>query len=252
MIRALALLLALLTAPALCAEERVVLGLSQSEVAITTTFDGSDLLIFGAVKRETAIPEGPPLEVIITISGPRSPVTLRRKERRAGIWVNTTSERISLAPTFYAVATSAPLGEALRRIEDLKYRISIPRAIFALDSGVGDTAAFTEALIRLRTENGSYQMLQNAVAVDEQTLFRTRVALPANLTEGMYTARIFLTREGRVIELHQTRIPVQKVGLERWLYQLAQERAALYGLLSLSIAIAAGWLASAAFRLIRP
>ena len=39
------------------AEEAVVLGLSRDQVAITATFEGSDILIFGAVKREVAIPD---------------------------------------------------------------------------------------------------------------------------------------------------------------------------------------------------
>ena len=75
--------------------------------------------------------------------------------------------------------------------------------------------------------------------------------LPANLREGDYTARIFLTRGGRVIDEHQTVIFVQKVGLERFLYNLAHQRPLIYGILSLTIAIAAGWAASAVFRYLR-
>ena len=55
MFRLLALLICLALPAA--AQEDVVLGLSQNRVAITANFDGSEILIFGAVKRETAIPE---------------------------------------------------------------------------------------------------------------------------------------------------------------------------------------------------
>ncbi|MDG2379133.1 MAG: TIGR02186 family protein, partial [Tateyamaria sp.] len=51
------------------AAETVVLGLSQNKVSITTNFDGSEILVFGAVKREKPIPKGSPLEVIVTVSG---------------------------------------------------------------------------------------------------------------------------------------------------------------------------------------
>ncbi|MDP5358845.1 MAG: TIGR02186 family protein, partial [Paracoccaceae bacterium] len=61
----------------------------------------------------------------------------------------------------------------------------------------------------------------------------------------------FLTRDGKVIDEYITTIPVRKVGLERWLYNLAHENAFLYGLMSISIAIAAGWGASAIFTLLR-
>ncbi|PIE11872.1 MAG: hypothetical protein CSA72_01790 [Rhodobacterales bacterium] len=249
MIRLLALLLVLATGAA--AEEKVVLGLSQDEVAITATFDGSDLLIFGAVKRETPPPEGGPLEVVITVSGPLRPITVRRKEQRTVIWVNTDTVEVELAPTFYAVASSTVLTEAISDLEDQRHRVSIPRAIWSVGDTVEDADAFIDALIRIQSEDGIYQRLDGAVAVDEQTLFRTRIALPANLTEGDYATRIFLTREGRVIDLYETSIPVTKVGLEKFLYRLAYDRPLIYGLLSLAIAIAAGWAASAVFRLFK-
>jgi hypothetical protein len=71
------------------------------------------------------------------------------------------------------------------------------------------------------------------------------------LTEGDYKAEIYLTRGGQIVDLYTAIIPVKKVGLERWLYNLAHENAFLYGLMSLSIAIAAGWSASAVFTLLR-
>ena len=41
------------TALTATAEEEIVLGLSQAEVSITTNFDGSEILVYGAVKRES-------------------------------------------------------------------------------------------------------------------------------------------------------------------------------------------------------
>lgn len=245
------IVLLFLTLPA--AAEEVVLGLSQDEVAITTSFDGSEILIFGAVKRETPIPDGPPLEVIVTVAGPSEPITVRRKERRFGIWVNTDAVEVDAAPSYYAVATSGLLRDVLRSTEDLRYKISVPRAIRSVGAPmtITDAASFTDALIRIRTDADLYQLMENSVVVDDQTLFRGRIELPAALTEGAYQTRIFLTREGRVISQYETAIDVRKVGLERWLFSLSREQPFLYGLMSLAIAIFAGWGASAAFSLLR-
>ncbi|MFB9148492.1 TIGR02186 family protein [Roseovarius ramblicola] len=246
----LALLLILAALP-LRAEE-VVLGLSRDRVAITATFEGSDILIFGAVKREAPISEVP-LDVVITVAGPSQPVTVRRKERVLGIWVNTDTVDLDAAPTFYAVATSGPFGQVLTNTEDLRHRVSIPRAIRSVGAAsmAADVESFTDALIRIRERQNAYQLLENAVALDEQTLFRTAISLPANLTEGAYRTRIFLTREGRVVSQFETVIDVRKVGLERWLFTLSRQQPLAYGLMSLAIAIAAGWGASAAFRALR-
>lgn len=253
MMRGLALLALLcLTALPLRAEE-VVLGLSSDKVAITATFEGSEILIFGAVKREAPIPEIP-LDVVITVAGPSAPVTVRHKERRLGIWVNTEMVVLDAAPSFYAVATTGPLEAVLSDTEDLRHRVSIPRAIRSVGAAsmAEDAERFTDALIRIRGAQDAYLLREGSVALDEQTLFRTAIRLPANLTEGNYATRIFLTREGRVVSRLETTINVHKVGLERWLFTLSREQPMLYGLMSLAIAIAAGWGASAAFRAMRP
>lgn len=233
--------------------ESVVLGLSQDEIAITTSFDGSEILVFGAVKREVPVPDGPELEVIITVAGPSVPVMVRRKEKRLGIWVNTDAVEVDQAPSFYAVATSGLLRDVLRDTEDLRYQISVPRAIRSVGApmSITDAPSFTEALIRIRSDARLYQLQENQVAVDEQTLFRARIELPAALTEGAYATRIFLTRDGQVVSSYETSIDVRKVGLERWLFSLSREQPVIYGLMSLAIAIFAGWGASAAFSLLR-
>lgn len=282
-----------LTALPLCAES-VVAGLSRSDVEITARFDGSTILVFGAVRRETPIPEGPPLEVVITVQGPDRPVTVRRKQQRLGIWVNTDAVEIERAPSFYAIATTGPIAEVLSPEEDRRFRVTVPRALGpaaprapanattepAVGEGVvtsppgarpsagpsaepsaepsagpsagnAETQDFIDALIRIRTGTETYSVSEAGVAFEEATLFRTEFTLPANLTEGIYRSRIFLTRNGEVVDVLVKDIGVRKVGLERWLFRLSQRQPLIYGLLSVAMAVLAGWGASTAFRYMR-
>lgn len=248
MLRLLSLLL-LLALPAQ-AEEEIILGLSQNEIDITATFVGSEILLFGAIRRDAPVPEGN-LGIIVTVAGPEIPVTVRRKERRFGIWVNVDDVKIAAAPSFYAVASSTDLSKVLRPSEDLINRITIPQVVRHVGTNVLDSQSFARALMRIREKNDQYQLLEGAVAISRDTLFQTRIQMPANLTEGFYVAKIFLTRDGNVVDEYETSIPVKKVGMERWLYNLAHENAFLYGLMSLAIAIAAGWGASAVFGFFR-
>jgi len=243
--------LLLFTSPAQ-AQEEVVAGLSQNSVALTVNFVGSDILIFGAVRRDGAIPEGP-LDVVVTVEGPPQEATIWRKARRAGIWVNSEAQEVRAAPSFYAVASTAPLADILSPETDLDYRISTRLAIFEARSSadVSDPAAFTEALIRIRQNEGLYQEGQSSVSLERDTLFTTRITLPKNIVEGSYAARILLLREGAVIDEHETFIEVRKAVLERWLYSLAYDQPALYGLLALFVAGFFGWGASAVFRLMK-
>ncbi|WP_371832384.1 TIGR02186 family protein [Rhodalgimonas zhirmunskyi] len=235
------------------AAEQVVLGLSQNKVSITADFDGSDILIFGAIKREAPPPEGPPIEVVIVVEGPSEPLTVRKKSREFGIWVNTESVAIDSAPAFYAVVTSGPFREVLSHTEDLRHHVSVPRAIRSVGapSEILDAQAFSRAVIRIRRDQGLYKLLENEVELSQQTLFQSSLALPANLTEGAYRTRVFLTRNGSVVSSTETTINVGKIGLERFLFNLSREHSIIYGIMSLAIAIIAGWGAAAVFRAFR-
>lgn len=247
------LLLALVLLALPAQAEEIVADLSQDRISISTNFDGSEILIFGAVKRDKPQPIGQRLAIIITIAGPREDVVIRRKERRLGIWVNTDSFEMPDVPTFYSVASSVPLVQALLPEEDEAWAITTARAITAPGTQVpsGEAADFMEALIRVRTADDIYGTSEEGVQVRDSTLFSAEIALPADLTEGNYNTRIFLTRDGTVIDSFGTSIFVQKVGLERWIYALAHDQPIIYGLLSLFIAIAAGWGASAIFRVFK-
>lgn len=232
--------------------EEIVLGMSQDQVAITATFDGSNILVFGAIKREQEIPKTP-LHVIVSISGPATPVIVRRKEHIFGIWANKHKVVVDSAPSYYAIATSGQWKDVLSETEDLRHKVSINRAIRSVGApeDITDSQSFSDALIRIRSSQSLYQLFEGSVSVDQQTLFRTSINMPANLTEGEYKTRIFLTRDGKVVNQFETAIDVRKVGLERYLYRLSRDNPLGYGLLSLAIAILAGWLASAAFQFIR-
>ena len=208
--------------------------------------------MFGAVKRDKPAPSGN-IQVIVTIAGPSEPISVHRKSKVFGIWMNTDTVEVDAAPSFYAVATSSDLSSTINDTEDLRYKVSIPRAIQSVGApmDVLDAAPFSDAVIRIRSNQGLYQLHENKVVIDEQTLFRTSIDMPADISDGDYTARILLTRNGNVIDEFTTIIDVRKVGLERFLFNMSRENPLSYGLMSIAIAIFAGWAASFLFRFFR-
>ncbi|MFV0473487.1 MAG: TIGR02186 family protein [Pikeienuella sp.] len=254
------LLLALLlcaAAPAAAEEvkdERVIAALSQNAVGITADFTGSEIFVFGAVGRNRH-PDArdDDLDIIVTVAGPDQRVKIRKKDRAFGIWVNRESVEIDQAPSFYAVSATGPLPEILSRTDDLRHRISINRAVRLIGEAgnVENPEDFRKAVIRLNRASGVYFEEIGGVGVIERTLFQTRFQLPSNIVEGDYEARVFLLRGGRVLDSFTTAIEVRKVGIERWIFNLAHERAPVYGVLSILVALFAGWGASEAFRLLR-
>ncbi len=233
--------------------EQIVSGLSESRVSINANFDGTAILIYGAAMREAPPPSWPLLQVIITVEGPSAPLMVRHKERLAGIWLNRESVRVDSAPSFYAVATTGDLSDILSATDDLRYGITIGHAIRAIgiSAEAKNATSYIEALQRIRMTEGNYRVSANSVLLLQQSLFRTDVVLPANLVEGKYKVRIFLTRGGKVVDSQESQIDVQKAGLERFLFNLAQDQPLLYGVMSLLIAVLAGLGASEVFRRMR-
>ncbi|WP_116083221.1 TIGR02186 family protein [Tropicimonas sp. IMCC34011] len=245
----LALLVLSLLLPSLAAAQDIVADLSQNRVSITTSFDGSELLVFGAIRRGGTEREEEDVDVIVTLEGPQHPVTVREAERRAGIWVNTESFDIAAAPAVYRIATSHPLDDILTDGSDLVHRVTVERVIRT--GGIPDhfeqAGEFIDALVRIREASGLYAMQEGTVQIAEQSLFRTTFELPSSIEEGNYRVRIFLLREGRVVTQLERLVGVRKVGIERFVYNLSQEQPLVYGILAVIIAVVAGWAASAAF-----
>ncbi|MEL6217428.1 MAG: TIGR02186 family protein [Pseudomonadota bacterium] len=251
--RLLAVILLWLAAVPSSAEE-VVAALSQNRVAITTGFDGSEIIIYGAVKREKPAPDSGPLDVLVAVTGPSEPVIVRKKERRFGIWVNDQGVQVDAAPSLYAIASTRGFRQVISHTEDLRYKIGIDHVVRLIGDSFDEEYPedYREAVIRLRKDQGLYFEQPGTVTVTEDTLFRTAIALPAQLVEGDYRARIFLLRDRAVVDVVEQTISVRKVGLERWIYTMAKEQSALYGIISIAVALAAGWLASAFFRVFFP
>ena len=245
-----ALAIALAGIGSLAASESVVSVLSQNRISITANFDGSEIFIFGAIKRDAPAEEGQDVDVIITVAGPQEPVIVRRKKRILGVWVNADTVEVDSAPSFYSVATTRPLKDIVSNVEDIVKDISVNELIRSVGAPqhIHDSPEFTKALIRIRERNGLYSLQPVPITVREDTLFGARVGLPANLVEGEYLARIFLVRDKKVISEHSNKIEVRKVGLERWIYSEAHNHAFTYGLLCVLVAVATGWIASAVFR----
>ncbi len=248
MLRILIAAISLIAAP-LMAQETVVVDLSQNRVDITATYSGSDIFVFGAVKREAPLPEGTgPLDVAIVIEGPLDTVTVRKKEKKLGIWVNSESVEVHEAPSFFTIATTRPLNDMLNEGDQRDYAIGIDYAVRPQGQAEDGIESFAEAVIRIRQDEGLYSQREGIINLTDDTLFEADILLPANLVAGDYKVRVYLIRDKNIVADTSVGITVRKAGLEAWLYNLSRENALVYGLLSLLVALVAGYGASEIFR----
>ncbi len=228
-------------APALAAD-RLVVDLSSDEVAITTGFTGTELLLFG-------VKDGPG-DVVVVLLGPNRDAVVRRRERVAGVWVNGESAVFRGVPAYYHVASTRPLEQiappgilAANRIAagtlDLAANTRLPAA---------KRAPFRDGLIRNKTRQGLFGYHPGGVAVQGERLFRTTAVFPATVPTGPYRVNVYLFDRGKLLARQETTLIVRKHGLGASVFNFAHRQSILYGVVAIVVAVAAGWLAGVVFR----
>jgi uncharacterized protein (TIGR02186 family) len=225
---------------------RLITQLSQARIEINTTFRGSEMLVFGAIQYpQGSVPDAPP-DIAVVVRGPSAPVTVRQKARIAGIWVNATGVRFESVPGFYAVSATRPISQIADERTTAIYEIGIRNLQLSPASGADDgiSRTFETGLIAARQKAGLFTERSDGVQITRGVLYAARIALPAAVPVGDYTAEIHLVRKGRVLASTSAPFVIDKSGFERWVYVMAQENSLAYGLAAVMAALAAGALAA--------
>ena len=238
----------ILAAPLLMAQAKPVLvpDVSQREIRIAYSFTGAELLLFGAILYPGGrLPDDKhPTDLVVVVKGPVQSITVREKEKLAGVWVNAEALRYRSAPSFYAVASSRPVSQ----IVDDRTRAIYELGLDSLQLSPASSAPppvqdrFARGLVDLRRRAGLYYEAPGAVEITEGVLlYRTRVRIPARVPVGQFTAETFLIRDGKVLAAAVRDITVEKTGFERFVARAADRHAFVYGLAAVALSVLLGW-----------
>ncbi|MBV9201061.1 MAG: TIGR02186 family protein [Alphaproteobacteria bacterium] len=222
--------------------EELVADLTSHLIAITTGFTGASVVLFGAI-------DGPG-DVIVAVRGPEREMTMRRKSRVAGIWVNTQAVTFANVPSFYAVAASRPMADILSPAAAAFYRLGIPnmKLVAATPAPSVVVDAFRAALERTQLQAGLFVERMGKVDFLGERLFRTTITFPSNVPTGTYLVEVFLVRDKDVVSGQTTPLVVSKVGVDASVSDFATRQPGFYGAIAVLTAVVAGWLASLPFR----
>ena len=218
--------------------EGLVADLTSHLIAITTGFTGASVVLFGAT-------DGPG-NVIVAVRGPEREMTVRRKSRVAGIWVNTQQVRFANVPSFYAVAASRPVADILSPAAAAFYHLGIAnlKLVAATPAPSVVVDAFRTALDRTQQEAGLFVERMGKVDFLGEQLFRTTIMFPSNVPTGTYLVEVFLVRDNDIVSGQTTPLVVSKVGVDASVFEFSTRQPGFYGAIAVLTAVVAGWLAS--------
>ena len=222
--------------------QALVADLTNHLIAITTGFTGASVVLFGAI-------DGPG-DVAVVVQGPDREITVRRKSRIAGIWVNSREVMFANVPSFYFVAASRPLEEIISPTTTAFYRLGVTNLEMKPEEMIPTQIVdeFVTALVRTQQRARLFPAAVSKVNFIGERLFRTTIDFPANVPTGTYLVQVFLVRDKDVVSGQTTPLVVSKVGLDADVFGFAGRQPALYGAIAVLTAMVAGWLASLPFR----
>jgi uncharacterized protein (TIGR02186 family) len=228
-------------------------AVAEEQITVSSDYRGSYVTVFGV--NPDRYGRG---DIVVVVRGPNEPAVVMRKHRVFGLWINGGPVRFDEAPSFFAVLSNRPLGRIASPQSVWRYQLD-PAASAQLSSAIpegGDPSAYRAALVRLRREQGLYRWYSGGVRPDERGgltmyprgLFRAVVRLPANAPIARYHADTYLFRDGRLISSQRIPISISRVGVERRIHDLATDASWLYGIVTVLLALFAGWIAALLFR----
>lgn len=217
------------------ANEQIEAALSNNLVPVTMSYKGSEVTLMGDIIGDA--------EVIIEVRGLPGQAQVWKKERVFGIWVNRRSVTFEFVPGFYMLAASKNINELMDPEVLRQKRISLASIIGRPieDIEEGELEYWRQALVRNMQRQGRWVSEVSDVDFVGDHLFQARLNFPANAPIGSYEVYIYAVKDGDVVSAQTTSLSIDKIGLLARVWELAQFKPLIYGILATIISCIVGY-----------
>lgn len=235
----------LVASPAIAAAPDIAVALTDDTIEVDAGFSGARLTLFGAVTGlENALA---PIDIVTVIRGPDARFQLRKLENKNHIWIAGDPVTIDGAPGLYITAATNPIDDIAPTPDQHRFALHTDHMDASLPVAAADPAIAKAFVDQARTL-GLYRDNAGKISFEKGALFTVKLNLPANTPVGDYGVSVYLYRDGELLGEDAATLSVNKVGLERRIYELAHAQPVGYGVICVALSLFAGWIAALAFR----
>ena len=226
------------------AQNQIVADLSQENVKISTDFQGAKILLFGAYDGKKGD------DIIVIVTGPKGLVTVQKKEKIFGVWVNTKKVNYINAPKYLSISSNRKIEEILNKKTQKISEIGLNNFNIRIQPGikVKNEKQWRQALTRNMLKSNLWSVNENSVSLNKDALFRSFLELPSNVITGQFEVKILHYRNSKLVSQQINSINVSKSGISAEIYDIAQNYSTLYGIFAVFLAILVGWGSNLVFR----
>jgi len=217
----------------------IISGISTNEINIDTKFTGAEILLFGA-KDDSG-------DVVIVIRGPKKHYLLNKKGKILGVWHNQKRIKFKDAYSYYAFFSIKKISKSNNLIHNLE--IGKNNINFNMQGKIKNNERddFKVEFTKILEEKELYLTNSDNINFLDETLFKVMLKFPKNISNGVYTVEIYLIDNNSLSAFQAIPIYVNQVGFSAKIHNMAYNNSFLYGIITILLAVSAGWFANFAF-----
>ena len=195
-------------------------------------------------------------DLIIKIASADGHEVLKQKGKVAGfLWMNTGTLNLEKVPNLYSIYSTKNIEDILNADEMDKYVIGYP----ALNRHIEINPALNEIerskwfneFVKYKESSDLYKTSSGKITTsskDGKQAYYILTAWPYQAPPGDYLVTVYEVKDKKIIEKAETNVSVEQVGIVKTLASMAKSKAALYGIISIVAALAAGFGVGLIFR----
>lgn len=201
-----------------------IADLSTNQIEIDSSFNGSELLLFGTLHPED--------ELLIVVASEKKSIDIKRHFKKFGLWMGIEKQTIHNIPFFYHLLSTKPIHE----LENNLNLNLLELGSYALMHNIKYTDAikyknsrdFFEAFVHINQEKKLYFESYESINIKDKTLFKAKLIFPANVPLGKYIVQVFLYDNYQLLNVQNIPIIIVDKGFNQFIFNVAQKHKFLY------------------------
>jgi uncharacterized protein (TIGR02186 family) len=199
----------------------------------------------------------PGVDLVIKIASPEGHQVLKQKGKVAGVlWMNVGELKFENTPNFYEVFSTKKVEDILSREEQernvLGYAALAKHVEITPVANEEEKTKWFDEFVKFKqdgnvyaTSSGNIEVTTNASGRQE---YYINTAWPYQAQPGDYLVTVYAVKDNKVIEQATSNVNVAQIGMVKTLATMAKDTPAIYGFLSIGVALGAGFGVSLVFR----
>ena len=196
-------------------------------------------------------------DLVIKITSPEGDQVMKKKGKVGGVlWMNVGMLKFDKTPNFYEVFSTKNVDDILAPAERKKYTIGYEALADHVEVSPVDNAAekaqwFGEFVKYKESSNlykSNFGKIEMKDLPDGHQEYYILTQWPYQATPGDYLVSVYAVKNGKVVEQAESHVNVAQVGMVKTLASMAKDHAAMYGFLSIGVALSAGFGVGLVFR----